>query len=211
MVEVVIAVVSVVLTVASLMFALVVVWQQSRSMRRQAETQLKIARQQAETQRETIKTTRQQLALQRRIANVQIRAEVISRNRQEWINTLRNELADFISYLAPLLETSTESESEDAISWQGFLEHRRQIDKCAFKIDLLINPKEKNSARLADIVNEIRELTQVIDEEYCRSEEKNREPNVDRQLKHLDDLVEELVPLAQGVLKREWERVKRGE
>jgi hypothetical protein len=174
----------------SLAFALLIVLQQNRAMKRQTDAQIEMNQEQVRAQIE--------------IAKMQFRSEVLSQNRQEWINSLRDELADFISYLTPLTEMPIGAIEDDPDGYSELIENKRQIDRCAAKIELLLNPSEPDCSRIADMVNEIRSLVMDICEE-------GSDKKVDKQLARLDSLFSDLVPIAQAVLKTEWTRVKSGE
>jgi len=196
----------------ALLFSMIVVRQQNRALIRQSEVQSETARLQIEAQREIARQqleaqteiARQQADVQLKASKLQFNAEVLSRNRQEWINTLRDELSEFVSYLTPLMATDSQAESEDPDRWQYFLENVRLIDRSAIKVELLLNAKEPESQQLSKLVEDIGTLLRKMDGVKSTKV-------LDALGNQIDDLVEQLVPLAQTVLKAEWVRVKNGE
>lgn len=118
------------------------------------------------------------------VADLQARANVVSKNRQDWINTLRTEIAGFIAsatMILPMLVTQRDS-----------LEMHKLLSKLALhlaKTKLLINPEEDDHRIL------VRKMEEVA----------NHVLNFKGQP---HDLTSELVGLAQKVLMSEWRRVK---
>lgn len=131
-----------------------------------------------------------QLTTQLNIAEKALKSQVISGNRQEWINTLRDGLANFLSILF--------------IISQGNLEKGAYQEKAAtllllrFKISLLLNPLENDHLQLDTF------LDQGI--KYLSTISKKEEPN-----RQFSEIRLDIITLSQKILKREWERVKKVE
>ena len=117
------------------------------------------------------------------IAKRQFNATVLSGNRQQWINTLRDCLAEFQSNISML------HIPEAAVD-----QHLNKISFMRFKIALLINPQERYHSDLMDVVTNLVGQTRDPGETATRAK-----------------LQEALTSIAQKVLKGEWERVKRGD
>lgn len=133
---------------------------------------------------------RKQIDTQITIAENRIKAEVLSGNRQEWINDLRSQLSEFISLITVL---ATE-DIVDFLGTESFVKTHQKAVLVKSKIDLLINPKEDDHSHLASIIYKAyRGMLKPAKE-------------IDR--KKLGLLKEEIIQLSQDVLKREWERVK---
>lgn len=118
------------------------------------------------------------------VADLNARSTVLSKNRQEWINTLRNELSLYISkvnMVLPKFFGNRESPEFSALL--------SDIALHQFKIKLLINPNEDDHKLLVEKVSEIAQY--VFSSQGMPTE-----------------LNDELVSLSQKILKREWERVK---
>lgn len=146
------------------------------------------------------------------IARRQINAQVISVNRQEWINTLRDYVAEFLNLTAflkglepvppvtPSMLGGSVDEREEAqlVRESNAIESERleRIHLALAKINLLLNPKEKDHQDLVKLLNDSLSAT--------REHLSNREAVVHYRRK-------EIIALSQKILKKEWERVKRGD
>lgn len=119
------------------------------------------------------------------IAKAQIRASVLSANRQTWINELREQIAAFI-ILAMDLKAHFEFELFDRPT---FLQKLSEMRLRYITVNLMLNPKEADHRRLVEL------LQNAIDVGRKGVEpEKMNVPGI--------------VELSQTILKREWERVK---
>lgn len=125
-------------------------------------------------------------------AGRQSRVAVLSANRQAWINSLRDLIAECMSTAAliQLADWSTRPQSE-------FEERMERLSFMISKIRLMLNPKEDDHQRLADLLGELMKACGGLKS----TDPKNRAVGA--------TAVQQLVPLSQSVLKREWERVKR--
>ncbi len=132
------------------------------------------------------------------ISRQQIRATVLSGNRQQWINTLRDCIADFQTNAkiaiveADLANHPQTSAAANAVNHD---EAMRTMRLLANKIALLINPGEKDHSEL---ISNMRDL-----ESHCISGDPG-----DREKERL--LQGSITTLGQRILKREWVRVKKG-
>ena len=129
--------------------------------------------------------------LQLWIAKRQVRATVLSANRQRWIDSLRSQIADFLASLVTLNAVRSEAFALPPAEYSAKLEQFRLRQ---FTIRLMLNPNEKDHQRLDDALRE--GLTLVT----------SSGPG----LKHdeLGRILEKIDSIARPVLKREWERVK---
>jgi len=104
---------------------------------------------------------------------------IIANNRQEWINSLRDEITSFLAVVAlipPSQQLTQISEIEQKKLWL----HN-------YKIQLLLNPNEKDHVELVDKIKA--EINNLIS---CNEE----------------TLISEIISISQKVLKREWDRVR---
>ena len=123
-------------------------------------------------------------------ANRQSRVAVLSTNRQAWINALREALAEF----AALAHTISKVEDQSLR-----LSKAERIFVLNAKILLMLNPKESDHQQLISILNSVASATaqtMASPTDKVASQKVTTESN-------------KIVPLAQSVLKREWERVKK--
>lgn len=121
-------------------------------------------------------------------ARKQIRASLVSANRQAWINGLREELAELFELLAwqSRLRPGTFSGDE---GFRYVAEKRSRIRMLTNKVRLRLNPSEPD----AQLLLEYLEKLQVCDDAI------------------FEELMESAVSKGQEILKTEWRRVKRGE
>jgi hypothetical protein len=130
------------------------------------------------------------------VARRQIRASVVSTNRQVWINALRDAIAEWLTaeqvfYISKHTDFWQKADAQKALENLALLEYR---------IRLLINPEEDDHAKLV-------ELLRKESDDLMKSLESARD-QYDKQQAYGDD---EIISLAQSILKREWERVKQGD
>jgi hypothetical protein len=123
----------------------------------------------------------------------EIAATVVSANRQKWIDELRNSIAAFQSLSGELLYRRTLGESG---KWYDDPRFER-VTELRFKIALLINPREEDHQNLLALVDRRLNLLSV-----APAQEVSKEGQ---------EISAELTSVAQKVLKREWERVKKEE
>ncbi|MBX3586350.1 MAG: hypothetical protein KF796_06875 [Ramlibacter sp.] len=124
-------------------------------------------------------------------AQRQSRVAVLSANRQAWINTLRDLLAECmaISGFIHVADWSERKQSE-------FDEKMERFALVVSKIRLMLNPNEQDHQRLNEMLAELMASLRSL-----------KEKNAVKGAKIMRDFV----PLSQTILKREWERVKRVE
>lgn len=131
-------------------------------------------------------------------ANKQARISLRSNNRQAWINSLRQVLADFSS-TARVVALAREFEDKYARSEKlFFLEEQMK---------LLLNPSEEDHRKLLATVAGARKAAIEIFAAGQNNDEKAKDEAHDRLKASLADVTK----LAQPILKREWERVKKAE
>ena len=121
-------------------------------------------------------------------ANLQARANVLSKSRQEWINSLRSEIACFMSSMNHTLPTTFLGASANA----AMLDLMRDIRLHHAKVQLLINPTEADHLALVETMGEMVRKMSELDLSF-------------------NTLSMQLTTQAQKILKREWEVVKRFE
>ncbi len=129
------------------------------------------------------------------VAKKQINAAALSTNRQEWINKLRNVLSELITIVrhVPPAYAANSITNQEAIAKHGELTEKVELVK------LLLNPKEADHQELVRLISSA--STQVKDAIN------QRQANAST----LENAAERVVAQSQIILKREWERVKKGE
>jgi hypothetical protein len=135
------------------------------------------------------RVARKQIESSAELAQQQIKASLVSANRQKWINTLRDDLALFLSKTTMLPIRITENQ---------FLNILEDVVRLDWKIHLLINPNEQNHKALVLLTAELTEFTRQL---------ATGEGN-DGTSKQAKEKRKEIVALAQVILKKEWEVLK---
>ena len=132
------------------------------------------------------------------ISRQQIKATVLSGNRQQWINTLRDCIAD-IQTNAKIAIVEADLANHEQTSAVANLDNHdeamKKIHLIANKIALLINPYETDHSELLSSINKLK--THCID----------GDPG-DRKTE--ETLQASITTIGQKILKREWGRVKKG-
>ena len=132
------------------------------------------------------------------IARLQFKATVISANRQQWINTLRDCIANFqakTKIISVESKLAAQNETSFAANTKNFDESIEEARILLNEVALLINPKEPDHKKLLSLMKELEDL--------CINGSPFDDENHDR-------LQNEITSVGQKILKREWERVKRG-
>lgn len=121
--------------------------------------------------------------------------------RQAWIDALRNDLSELIGCVDAVAQhmrvVENDSQGQDAVQTEIFEKVKPEIvrsEALYCKVLLRINPKEHT-----ELVNRLEKIRKSFDKGVIPTSE------------NLHDLEMSLVFESQATLKREWERVKRGE
>jgi hypothetical protein len=125
------------------------------------------------------------------VGKQQFNANVVSANRQSWINTLRDTVSEYQSSVTGMIVFL----SVGKINSNEFHERFDRLEFLGSKIRLLLNPCEKNHQKLVEIVTVLRSI--------------NADPT-EEEIKKMRSQQDELTEVTQKVLKSEWERVKKG-
>jgi len=130
-----------------------------------------------------------QISASKELSREEITFQVLSKNRQEWINDLRNTISHFIS-------STHKCRNNLAIppEQRDLLKINNDVDSAWFhlsRLRLLVNPKEDDHKELVITANAF--LDSIFVKELQGKEK---------------DIEVSLIKQAQTILKREWERVK---
>ena len=135
------------------------------------------------------------------VARRQFNANVLSANRQHWIESLRDALAELISLLVTVLVVKANFQG----TWNKGLgvvaaepkrvEKLQRLVNVQWKIRLLLNPTEADH----------QQLTRAIENAITRIQAEGSDDE------GMNADIETITCLGQSILKREWQRVKRGE
>lgn len=135
-----------------------------------------------------------------RVARRQFNANVLSTNRQKWIETLRDMVAELISLIVSALVIRSAWKSK----WdkgrgplredKALLIKLERIVLVEAKIRLLLNPTEPSHQQLYQAI-------QTSTKRLKAEESLDSDTEAD---------IETIAKLSQAILRREWQRVKRG-
>ncbi len=122
------------------------------------------------------------------IVRRQFAANVLSHNRQDWIDKVREHIAQILTYIetSPVLHENSDKTNSEKTESLRLYEQR---------LKLLLNPNEEDHQQLLDCVaKSIRpmiagDVSEKADIQSCSAD---------------------ITSYAQKILKREWERVKKG-
>jgi hypothetical protein len=134
------------------------------------------------------------------VAKRNFNAPVLSANRQKWIETLRDMLAELISLLIAALFLKAKwkdkwDRGRGALSAEpALLDKLQSLVLAQTKVRLLLNPNEADHQHLYRAIETASKRLQS--EEALESE--------------TEADIETITTLAQTILKREWQRVKHG-
>ena len=168
--------------------------------------QLRIAKKQLQMQADLAK---QQIEAQLRIATRQI-ADNISSKRQNWIDELRTESAEFLTVVGRIQElkrlrvqhlTAKPDARED---YMDRLAAQMRARELGTRIRLRLNPKEVDHNHLYRLIAEIASKQYDLNREYSAAEDAEA-------AKIFNDAVNAVIAHLQTILKHEWERVKAGD
>lgn len=136
-----------------------------------------------------------------RMGRAQIKASVISNNRQKWIETLRDLIASFCAQAiaaAPRRRSLLASGGGIVTTDADMLDKIEELLKTFMKIRLMTNPLEADHQEFVSV------LTRMMTTLRTAPLDADLEPSI-------REAVEEIVDKSQPILKREWARVKAGE
>ncbi len=140
--------------------------------------------------------TERQIATQINLAEYEIKAKVLSGNRQEWINTLRNTISEYQSIIHSIAMIIITANMEGVKIGQDYFAQSKEASLRKYKIRLLINSTEEDHKKIIEIIDK-------IDKEVLYNQSHN--------ITLINSLQIDLTEISQKVLKREWERVKQVE
>lgn len=136
-----------------------------------------------------------------RIARFEFRANVLSVNRQKWIDTMRDLVASLTSQLliAAAFRQTLEEPTGLIIARDPELSRRvENLLRTVSKIELMLNPLEQDHQQLNTLMREgIDQLRSPLLEDGIED--------------RIEVISRDITQVLQGILKHEWIRVKRGE
>jgi hypothetical protein len=136
------------------------------------------------TMKSQMELIKDQISAQLKIAEREIKSKVLSNNRQEWINSLRDNISEFMSLILIVKAAQHTSPSE-------LLSINERLFSTRFRISLLLNPKEDDHKNLDELLETA--IKGSFPPEGITAE----------------SIGVKILNLSKSILKREWERVKK--
>lgn len=170
-------------------------WMQWRIAKKQVQMQAEIAERQIETQS--------------RIATRQI-ADNISSKRQNWIDELRKDAAEFLTVVSRIQEIKRPpiqqltTMTEIAQDFKERLAAEMRAKELGTRIKLRLNPNETEHNRLVQRIAAMSSKGYQLNRQYTISDEA-------QVARDFNDATNAVVEHLQTILKLEWERVKKGD
>lgn len=134
------------------------------------------------------------------VARKQFSASVLSANRQKWVESFRDLLAELVSQIVAVVfvkkghHESWDMDVEAASTNPDVLKRIERLALLFWKIRLLLNPNKQPHQELCAAIEAV--LEKLKKHEVNQTE--------------IRASVEQITQLAQTILSQEWERVKRG-
>ena len=116
--------------------------------------------------------------------------------RREWINGLRDEIAQFVTNVTAISDQVKRSFSDDNEKLETLAPYYVSVNSASNSIRLRLNPDEPSSKEILDLMDEIEESSASDTTISCSN---------------IACLEGRLITFAQKLLKSEWRRVKSGE
>ena len=170
-------------------------WLQWRIARRQIQIQAEIAN--------------RQIMTQSRIATRQI-ADNISSKRQNWIDELRKDAAEFLTVVGRIQELkrprvdALNAKSALADDFKERLESEMRAKELGTRIKLRLNPNKADHNRLVELIGEMASKGYDLNRKYTPAQESEA-------ARVFNEANNAVVRHLQTILKHEWERVKKGD
>ena len=125
------------------------------------------------------------------VARWQIRATVVSSNRQNWINDLRERISEFITLAHTIIiKRQTMAQTEEPLTHDY-----HSIYRLSNIIELMLNPKENEHTILLKLILGTLAATSA---------------NLETASPVIIKNTEQILVLSKQILKKEWEKVKKG-
>lgn len=140
-----------------------------------------------------------------------INIEVLAKNRQEWINTLREQVVYFNSSVESIIRSLKDNYMSGDKEVMAFIEEKRgDLSNSYYHIRLLLSSTQQKKDSLGrknseDLVKKLTSLKKDIDSYTALSFDQYRDVS-----KKIEQNKKEICDTAEKILKAEWVRVKRG-
>jgi hypothetical protein len=134
------------------------------------------------------------------VARTQIRATVLSANRQRWIDAFRETVAEFCSEVAVAVQMREKLVQDGRFRLATEPEVMRQFERLIFtttRIRLMVNPAEKDHQDLLAVIDGL--LTTL-----------RNAPTADDVQPRAEATGRQITAMSHAILRHEWLRVQRG-
>ncbi len=135
------------------------------------------------------KNAEKTLKIQSVLSLKSIQKDILSNNRQEWINSLRNYVSNYIASheMSKIIvqndKNNTPEYRVEFKKWQSF----------SYKIELMLNPIEEKSKELKELMTDLNLATDYSS--FAKEQS-------------YESIKNDIIKITQNILKEEWERVK---
>jgi hypothetical protein len=129
------------------------------------------------------------------VARRQIRAAVVSANRQAWINALRDDLSELFETLTWMFLLRRQGTFTEGEGVKVLPEKSARARMLTIRVQLRLNPEETPNQALLGLIGRLIHMT-------MNAEGENRED--------MEQVMQNAIAKSQEILKTEWKRVKSG-
>ncbi len=129
------------------------------------------------------------------VAKLQIKASLVSANRQAWINDLRRTLAD---YMGKQVVWSHRENPVSEAERHVYVTELEQLQSLLSRAEMLLNPDERGHQELSMLINLIG--AELLDHPAGAG------PDIPK----LIGLRRQVINASWSIFKQEWEKIKRG-
>nr|WP_298890124.1 hypothetical protein [uncultured Acinetobacter sp.] len=144
--------------------------------------------------------------------------EVKSKHRQEWINSLRADIAlicskaNFITYdMRAVLEIEYKQNPENKRTFSEYITVNSEIESASLRVDLFLNPKEKKHQELNTYINSLKACLKTLINEHLKPNTSMNHNTLKATTIQIDESIKSIVSKSQEIFKEEWGRIKKGE
>ncbi|MDH1518461.1 hypothetical protein N5I08_05405 [Acinetobacter johnsonii] len=143
--------------------------------------------------------------------------EVKSKHRQDWINSLRADIAlicskaNFITYdMRSILEIEHKQNPENKRTFSEYIILNSEIESASLRVDLFLNPNEEKHQKLNTYINTLKESLKTLINENLKPDSLMNRDTVKTTRDTIDKTIKSIVSTSQEIFKEEWTRIKEG-
>lgn len=145
---------------------------------------------------------------------------VVSKNRQDWINTVRLDIANLISktsYITHDLRATMETKykesnsNPDGISFSDFIMKYREADEIVLRVELFLNrDKEEHRKLISDMYSLKTDLLAFCNLNLKANEMFYKDPNMPKLKANINHHLPSIKETTQTAIAIEWDKIKSG-